>query len=854
MMSKENAPERESNVLLKTEAEERYGRVSNIHYELDFILNAEKTYRGSAIINFRHRGPKSKPLRVDFLSSSVSRADLNGKSLEINKSEGAFLLPANSLQNDNTLVIEYENIYARDGIGFHWFQDPEDHESYVHTDFEPYNAHRVFPCFDQPDLKATYRIAVTAPAHWKVITNSLLEKQKPAGKDLKTWRFKATKPFSTYLVAIVAGPFAEWKSKAGSIPLGLFARKSVQKYMDADEFFEITRQGFAFYQDYFDVPYPFEKYDQILLPEYNMGAMENVGAVTFNEGRYVYRRQATEVERQERGNTILHELAHMWFGNLVTMKWWDDLWLNESFATFMADFVLEKATRFKESWLEFYAGTKSWAYTFDQKATTHPIVADVKDTEQAFSNFDGITYGKGASALKQLHYYIGPDNFRKGMQKYFKKYAYQNTVLEDFLSALSTASGKNLTSWSKEWLLTAGVNPVTSEWSCVGPKLKSFSIVQGPANQSQSLRTHRTELALIYEVNGALGKKVLSANYTGGRTQIAELVGAPCPKAVLLNHNDYDFAKVAFDPESLKYLSGRLSSVTNTLDRLMIWETLWSMLRDQTVSARTYMDLVLKYLPNEQAPMVIAALVHHTKALTELYLDDATLATTINSVERTLLNLAGKNFKNKKATQMWLAFDSFVAIAQTNEGLKALRLLLEGTEPSFKGLNLEQERRWNVISRLAAFNDPAVEKYVAQESARDSSDLGLKKRYEIQVIRNDSKAKEDAWRDFFKNPRHLSLEMVMAGAAGFYRRHQLNTVNSFFERFFDDIQDLYADQSLMVAQRTVRALYPVISCDHAVLKKSKQITQRESTPRELKRMLLNWEDELERCIRVRSAQ
>ncbi len=494
------------------------------------------------------------------------------------------------------------NDYDTTGDGFHRFVDPEDDEEYVYTNFEPYEAHRLFPSFDQPDIKGRYTVTVTAPASWQVVANAPLTESVPASDgDRTTHRFAQTELFSAYLMALVGGPYVVRRHQHGDLDLGLYARRSMERYLDeqSPEILEITSQGLDFYAEMFDQPYPFAKYDQVFVPEYNSGAMENVGCVTYNEA-YLFRDPATESQRLDRAETFLHELAHMWFGNLVTMRWWDDLWLNESFATYISYLAMTEATRFTNAWKVFNADIKRWAYQQDQLPTTHPIAGEAADTEIAFLNFDGITYGKGASVLKQLVKYIGRDAFRDGLRIYFKRYGWSNATLDEFLGALEESSGANLQEWAKLWLRTASVNTLSTEWETAGDRLSAMAIRQTAPTDHPTLRPHALEVALAKNgTGGPLRVESISAWIDGPDTPIAEARGREVPDLVFPNYGDHAYAKVSLDAASVDFVRHDLDKVQDPLLRELLWMSLWEMVRDRELRSTEYLAIGRSELPDE---------------------------------------------------------------------------------------------------------------------------------------------------------------------------------------------------------------------------------------------------------------
>ena len=584
--------------LTEDEARERAALFDDVHYELDLDLPDEGAgYSGVARIRFGCRAP-ARDSFLDFTGQEVLEAHLNGAPLEIPADRGFRIpLPGDRLEPGNELTIRWRNAYDRTGAGFHRFVDPEDGETYLFTDLEPFCAHRLFPCFDQPDLKATYRLRVTAPARWHVISNAAQTGSEAAGAGRARRTYGELPAFSTYLFALVAGPFAEVRDNAGGLDLGLFCRRSLRPHLDPAEIFEVTRQGFGYYEEAFGCPYPWgAKYDQLFVPEYNSGAMENVACVTFNEA-YVFRDPPTESQRLTRAEVILHELAHMWFGDLVTMRWWDGLWLSESFATFISFLALDEATRFTSGWEAFLGTIKSWAMREDQKPTTHPIAGGVPDTEQTFLNFDGITYGKGAAALKQLRAAVGPEAFTAGLRLYFRRHAYGNTTLADFLAAISKAAGTELRPWASLWLETSGTNVIRVERGPAG----SVTLHQEPGNGDGVLRPHTLQVEVLEPRDGRLvSARSRRVQLSGERIEVPGVVPPDDLGSVIWpNGGDHAYARFVLDEMSRLTAVERIGRIAAPLVRMGLWETLWQMCRDGLLAPASFLAAVREGVPAE---------------------------------------------------------------------------------------------------------------------------------------------------------------------------------------------------------------------------------------------------------------
>src|ERR671934_387357 len=588
-----------ANNLTRDEARRRAELIQTPLYEVSLDLTQDSdTFACEATIHFLCKEPGAKSF-IDFLAPSLDSCELNGEEVPRQAFNGERIALAN-LRDANELHVigtcEYQNI----GAGLSKFKDPVDHKIYLHTQFETFNAHRMFPCFDQPDLKATFTFTVLAPSDWIVVSNNPGQAQQVAGREnIKRWTFGASPKMSSYLTAIIAGPYRGVRDRHGDIDLGIFCRQSLAQYLDPQEIFTITKQGLDFYGEAYKYPYPFQKYDQLFVPEFSAGAMENIGAVTFNESM-IFRSKVTEAVREDRANTILHEMAHMWFGDLVTMRWWDDLWLNESFATFMSVLCQVEATRFKNGWVSFANQYKAGARRQDQLPTTHPIAADVPDIESVYLNFDAITYNKGACVLRQLVAYVGQDTFLRGVQRYLKQRQYANATLNDFLSDIEAGSGRDLKAWSKLWLETAGLNTLRPIAQSQSDAIGALTIQQEAPPDHPTIRPHRLAVGLYDRHSDALElRRRVELDVVDERTLVNDLVGERLPDLLLVNDLDLTYAKIRLDERSLTTAVEHLKDLNDPLARAITWAALWDMLRDGELPARRYLPLVLNNIEGE---------------------------------------------------------------------------------------------------------------------------------------------------------------------------------------------------------------------------------------------------------------
>ncbi len=733
--------------LTQITAEIRKEALSNLSYFFELDLRSAKStnlYNGTSTIvfDFIKKGFKKNILTVDFEKGLVEEVYANGKRISDFKYNGYYIsIPIKHLANEkNTLKIKFSQKYSTTGSGLYKFQDPSDKRVYLYTDFEPYDANLFAPMFDQPNLKAVYSLSVVTPSDWEVIS-ATKEQYSQVENKYKKWSFPKTQKFSTYLFSLHAGPYKVWedraKLKSKEIPLRLFARKSLAKNVKPDFWFKITKQGFNFFEQYFSVDYPYTKYDQVIVPDFNSGAMENVAAVTFNERNVSRDKTPLRSQRRSLANVIFHEMAHMWFGNLVTMDWWNDLWLNESFATYMAYSGLYYNTEYTESWLNFFNRTKQWAYAEDQWRTTHPIEANILSTEEASSNFDGITYGKGASSLKQLVFLIGEEKFKLGLTDYFRTYATKNTKREDFIKSLQAHTTENLTTWTKEWLQTKGLNTVTTEIVCQEQSLKEIIYTQGYASGDHILRTHKVETALWINESNLSPDEVITVKISGEKTTWSPSKKMLCPKAVFPNWNDYGFVRVILDEKSLDFITQNISSIDSKLFRSQFWLILSNMLKFGELTPQKAISLLKKEVLKEQDPDVlnsILSLLYPNYPIFELYADKTTAIHERKDLARILKTriMNTKNIDLKKNLFRKWVYSSY----EDNPGAVYKCL----TKCSFNiGFSLDLDTKWFIANKLSSVRYKK-NSYVTALGKLDSSRRGALSKLASKVSYSKNKA------------------------------------------------------------------------------------------------------------------
>jgi aminopeptidase N len=799
--------------LTRSEAAERKSLVDVSSYDVSLDLTtSEETFRSTTVVTFRAQAGASTFL--DALTRTVHTVRLNGRELDPAAVSDNVRIRLDDLAEENVLEVVADAEYTNTGEGLHRFVDPVDSEVYLYTQFEVPDSRRVFAVFEQPDLKATFAFTVTAPAAWRVVSNSPTPEPEPAGSDTAVWRFAPTPILSSYVTALVAGPYqsvhSELTSSSGRvIPLGIYARKSLFEYLDAEYIFEKTRQGFAFYESIFDYPYPFEKYDQLFVPEFNAGAMENAGAITFTE-TYVFRSKVTDAIKERRVVTILHELAHMWFGDLVTMKWWNDLWLNESFAEYISTLATAEATEWHEAWTTFQAMEKSWAYRQDQLPSTHPVVATINDLEDVQVNFDGITYAKGGSVLKQLSAWVGRDAFLSGVGAYFRKHEYGNTELRDLLAELETTSGRDLASWSELWLETAGVNTLRPEIETAADgTISSFAVLQSAHPDYPTIRPHRMAIGL-YEFNTAEldGGKLtrterVELDVDGERTGVPELVGKTKPALVLLNDDDLAYAKIRLDEDSLRVAIEHLADIENPLARSLVWGSAWDSTRDAETRPTDYVRLVLGNIASETESTTIRTTLTQLATVARLYVEPARRDEVLREVGDGLWRLAEQAEAGSDAQFQFVKF--FANLASTEEHAQTLAALKSG-KTELPGLTIDTDLGWELLEGLVSLG-AAGEPEIAAALAADNTSNGQQAAARARATLATPEAKRTAFESLVEKDE-LPNAIVRNVTLGFQRVNDPAPLADLIAPYFAMLTEIWNARSYKIAEYICTGLYP----------------------------------------------
>ena len=803
--------------LTRDEAHERADLLSVATYDVALDLTTVPTTFGTRSTVEFTTAREGASTFIYLIAASVEKITLNGESLDpTTHFDGARVQLPTLRSGANNLTIEATGTYMNTGEGLHRFVDPVDDEVYLYTQFEVADCRRMFAVFEQPDLKATFAFAITAPAHWQVVSNeptpdplAVPTVEDAAGVPNAVWVFAPTPSIACYITALIAGPYDVVRDKVetrnGVVPLGILCRKSFTPHLDSDNIFDVTKRGFTFYENEFDRAYPFTKYDQIFTPEYNMGAMENAGAVTYNE-MYVFRAKVTEAIIERRALTILHELAHMWFGNLVTMQWWNDLWLNESFAEWASTTCQAEATRWKTAWTTFGTAEKAWAYQQDQLSSTHPIVADIRDLEDVEVNFDGITYAKGASVLKQLVAYVGREPFTAGIREYFSAHAWENTTLPDLLDHLVRASGRDLHAWSKLWLETAGVNTLRLDVTSDDRDIITTAVItQTAAEAFPTLRPHTLAIG-CYNVVGDHLERVnrIELDVAGERTEVPALVYHHRPDLILVNDDDLAYAKIRLDERSTATVLANPRGFTYSLPRALVLGASWDMTRDAEMPARDFCDLVLSTLPGEKDSTLLRVLLSQLQSATRLYVTPARRDETLASVTARLRELAISATPGSDA-QLQLV-SAFAGYAHRDEDVVWVRGLLEGSAV-LDGLAIDTEMRWTLLTSLATAGHGA-ESEIEHERLADNTATGHERAARALASIPTAKAKARAWSKVIEK-QGLANQTVDAIAQGFVKVHDTALLEPYIEKYHAMLTTVWASRTHAIAESVVEGFYPL---------------------------------------------
>ena len=836
----------------QVEAAERSAIIKVASYAIDLDLTTgAQNFRVKTTVRFAGLKPGATTY-LDCVGARVISAKLNGADFDPRFDGETIYLPA--LAAENVLEIEHDGVYSNSGEGLHRFVDPADDEVYLYTQFETGDARRMYACFDQPDQKATFAISTITPAHWEIISNYAVESTKDLGNQKKFTQFATSQVISTYVTAIVAGAYTcvhdEYKGEK-TIPLGIYARKSFFKHVDAENIFEVTKQGFAYFEKTFGLAYPFGKYDQIAVAEYNWGAMENVGCVTFHEDVLIFRSKVTERNYVSRATTIHHEMAHMWFGDLVTMQWWNDLWLNESFAEWASYQSVSESTKYTEAWTEFNSLRKNWAYRVDQLTTTHPIATEMEDLDAVRTNFDGISYAKGASVLQQLVAHVGRDNFITGLRRYFAKHAFGNTTLKDLIDQLEAASGRDLTPWVATWLRTAGVNTLRPVIAQSGDTYTSLSIKQEAPTMpvgSTELRPHRLHVGL-FDIQGQklVRRTSVELDIAGALTEITAFAGQKSADLVLINDKDQSYAKLRFDERSIATMKSHLGSLDDSLARGLIWASLWDSCRDGELSATDYIAIALGALKTESDISIVSATLGQIDTALWAYAHPSHRAALRLQVA-TAIEAALDAAKAGSDHQLQFA-KGFANTAITPAQLARIAAMLGG---SIAGLTIDAELRWFLFIcgvKRGVFGPADIENELALDKTAHGKQYGAMAY--AQIPSKDAKAKAFS----AITTADLSNTIHSYTCRGFNDPLHTEILADFVDEYFDVLLKVWETKGYEIAETTATLLFPSWVISDATVAKAQHwldVTGKDAS-HALRRTILESRDAMVRALKAQAA-
>jgi aminopeptidase N len=835
--------------LKQVEAVERARLLDVADYDIVLDLTdgagypGERSFRSTSTVRFSCIEPGASTF-IEIAAGSLRGAVLNGEPVDISGWASDRGLALTNLAAQNTLVVDADCLYTSTGQGLHRCVDPVDKEVYLYSQFETADAQRVFACFDQPDLKAEFTWHVVAPAHWRVISNMPV-----SHRDGLTVRFGRSPRMSTYVTAVCAGPYHEVREQHDGIDLGVYCRTSMVPYLDADDILLVTKQGFDFFHRQFGVRYPLPKYDQVYTPEFNAGAMENFGCVVHAEQYYVWRSPVTDFEYEQRANTILHELAHMWFGDLVTMRWWDDLWLNESFAEWASHWCNAEATRFTDAWTSFLSLRKGWGYRQDQLSSTHPVYCEMPDVEAVEVNFDGITYAKGASVIKQLVAYVGIDAFVAGLRDYFNRHAWGNATFDDLLSALEVASGRELRKFAAQWLETAQVNTLRPELA-VGPdgRYSSVVVVQEAPASHPTLRTHRIGIGL-YDLGGSglVRRSLIEVDIEGERTSIPRLVGEPAAAVLLLNDEDLTYAKLRLDEGAMRVVVDHIVGLDNPLARALCWAAAWDMLRDGELAARHYVRLVTAGLPVETDINLVTATLRQAQSAIIFYADPAWSPTGWRMLADTAREQLARAEPGSGFQLLWAR--TYAAASTGETDLEVLAGWLRGVDVP-EGLKLAADLRWSVLQALVARGVLGVREIEA-ELDTDRTASGERQAALARALVPTPEAKAETWRRLVEDP-HLPNWLQRSLLLGFQHPDHIGLTRPYVDAYFRAVGTIWATLDSEPAQDFVELAYPAYQVSEDVVVASDAWLAEPDRPAPLRRLVAEGRDGITRALRARA--
>jgi aminopeptidase N len=723
-------------------ARERAANVSDLSYALHYTL-VEHGAQTEATETLRFKLKRAaSSLLLDFRDGHVSTLIINGANVAAEESNGHLVLPPEHLRaGENALEIHFTANVAPAEKAITRFEDHDDGSEYIYTLFVPMDASMAFPCFDQPDLKGRFQLTMTAPAAWTVISNTNAMEKKPLAGGQAETTFGETHPISTYLFAFAAGPFVKIHPVAG-LP-GIYARKSKSQAAEgeAPAVQQTAADGIRYLSNYFAQPFPFPKYDMVLIPGFAYGGMEHAGSTFLREESVLFRTAPTETNLINRQILVLHELTHQWFGDFTTMRWFDDLWLKEGFAQYMAYQTLSALRPNDAIWKRFYEAIKPAAYGIDETQGTTPIYQDIPNLKDAKSAYGAIVYSKAPGVLKQLAFVLGDDNFRKGLQRYLAEHQYSNAEWSDLIGSFEAVSGQSLKPWAEMWIRHRGMPQIDVTWACSDDKLSQLMLTQHDVLGGSVTWPIASEILLGYPDGSS---KTVRAQLNASNAPVNEALGKPCPAFVFANDSDYGYGLFLLDERSRDYVTQHIGAMPDVFERTLLWGSLWESVRAAAFAPGQYVELALKNLPQETDEALAASIVAHSEVAIHSYVSDQARERLMAQLEA----MAAQRMVSAPSKDLRIVwFRALAGVSEQPAGRDALRALLDGTL-TVPGVQLRQQDRWGLVTALIAYKDPHAEEVLQSEEKRDPSGDGKKYAYAAQAARPDAAAKQRYFDDY----------------------------------------------------------------------------------------------------------
>jgi aminopeptidase N len=827
-------------------AQLRARELSGVRYALWLDLTAPDSAPGEVRASFERKG--SADVLLDYRGRRVTSISANGRSLPLSRFNGNHIrIAAAELKSGtNEVVVRFVSEIAPSGASIIRTRDAGDGSDYLYTLLVPADANQLFPCFDQPDLKARVTLSLSAQRSWTVVANGSVVRADTSGGLVRT-SFTETRPLSTYLIAFAAGPWIRFESRVGDRAIYLYARRSRAREVDADTLLSLSHRALKWMEGYFGREYPFEKFDLLLSPAFPFGGMEHPGLVMYNEDRFIFRDRPTLARRVGRFSTILHETAHQWFGDFVTMRWFDDLWLKEGFATYMGAKALAELEPGADAWKTFYQSNKPAAYGVDQTLGTTSLWQKLANLDQAKSAYGAIVYNKAPSVLKQLNYLVGDANFQKGVRQFLGTHAYANATWQDLLGSIGTASDRSLAAFGESFMLRPGMPVVEPVVRVRDGKIESLHLVQSPAQSAISgsgAWPMRTRVLVAFADRSP---QRLDVDLSGTRTEVIAARGLPAPLYVFPNVDDYGYFLSLLDSASVRALeSGALGRVEDPLFRSMLWGALWDQVRAARLDPARFARLVLRELPSERDEQIIPSLTGRLERSVRAYITGATTDSVRRDAEDVLwrgLSDPARSFGVRRGF-----LDAFIGIAASPSGVDRLNQLLSAD--SAAGEPMRDPTRWSIVERLLVLNDGGAEAALSRQVARDTTVDGKRRAFTSAAARRSADRKAEYFRRYFED-KALNEDWASGSLGAFNSQEHQDLTLRYLKPALDSLPYIQANRRIFFLGSWLGAFLGGQTSPAAATVVKDWLEAHSNLPLDLRQKVLQSADELERTVRIR---